>query len=192
MAPTVDDVLASVSPEQRRLLDQYAVLMLKWNQRINVTAAKSVDAVLDHCVDGLVAATLFPANARTLIDIGSGGGLPLIPMAIARPDVAMLGVEPISKKWAFIITAARELGLQNVHANQCRVEDITEQFDIASSKATFEMARWIEIGMRLVVPGGCVLGFGSSTSDANVTSPDDVQAFERAGSSYWIARTWRA
>ena len=106
----------------------------------------------------------------------------------------MLGVEPIAKKWAFLLSCGRELGLANVAARQCRVEELAADvfFDVATSKATFEMARWLEVGRGLVKSGGAVLGFGSATTHPVVSSERDLIRFERGGSDYWISRSWRA
>ena len=187
------DLLADLTDDQRAQIDAFAALMLKWNQKINVTAAKSIADVLAHCVDGIVAAKLIPAGAGTLVDIGSGGGLPLIPMAIMRPEVAMTGVEPIAKKWAFLVSCSRELGLKNVSARQGRVEELFDgnKYDVATSKATFELTRWLEIGLRLVKPNGAVLSFGSAAATPTSASPADVFDFVRDGASYWISRHWR-
>ena len=187
------DLLAELTESQRAQMEKFAALLLRWNKKINVSAAKSIAEVLDHCVDGVVASQLIPRDATSLVDVGSGGGLPLIPMAIMRPDVAMVGVEPIAKKWAFIVSCGRELGLANVEGKQCRVEDLSKDslFDVATSKATFEMSRWLEIGRGLVKPGGAVLGFGSESISPVVVAERDLIRFGRGGSNYWISRTWR-
>lgn len=194
MVTPAANLLAELSAAQRAQMEQFAALMLRWNKKINVTAAKSISDVLDHCVDGIVASRLIPPGAASLVDVGSGGGLPLIPMAIMRPDVAMLGIEPIAKKWAFIVSSSRELQLSNVDVKQCRVEDLspTSPFDVATSKATFEMSRWLDIGLSLVGSRGAVLGFGSEAASPAVLSDNDLIRFARGGSSYWISRTWRS
>ena len=194
MAFSAADFLAELSEERRKQMEIFAEAMLRWNKKINVTAAKNIADVLDHCVDGIVASRLIPRDAKMLVDVGSGGGLPLVPMAIMRPDVAMVGVEPIAKKWAFILSCSRDLGLANLEAKQARVEELgaVGTFDVATSKATFEMARWLDVGLSLVKPNGAVLGFGSAAAIPTISSENDIIRFSRGGSNYWISRTWRS
>jgi 16S rRNA (guanine527-N7)-methyltransferase len=141
------------------ILERYATLLLKWNERINLTAARSLDDAMHHIEDCLALLPHIAADARSLVDIGSGGGLPAVVIAASRPDLAVTAVEPIAKKHAFLRTAARELGLPNLDARLGRLEDVeSDAFDVATSRATFAIDEWLERGLRLVRPGGVVLG----------------------------------
>lgn len=127
----------------------------RWNQRINLSAARSVDEIADHVVDCLALVPHVPRDVR-LVDIGSGGGLPGLVLAVARPDVAVTCVEPLHKKAAFLRQASRDLGLTVTVMTQ-RVNEIAIIYDVAVSRATFAPATWLEVGRGLVVPGGRVL-----------------------------------
>lgn len=139
-------------------LVQFVELFERWNQRINLSAARSHDDIAQHVVDSLA---LVPhmGEAASAIDVGSGGGFPLIVLGACRPAVAWRGVEPIHKKTAFLSTAVRELRLSNVEIVTRRVDpEIDHGFDLATSRATFALDEWLALGQQLVRPGGRVLG----------------------------------
>ena len=141
------------------LLERYADLLLKWNERINLTAASSPYDAVQHIADCEAIVSYVPSTARELVDVGSGGGLPAVVIAAARPELIVVAVEPIQKKHAFLRTAARELGLSNLRPRAARVDEIeSESFDVATSRATFALDEWLRVGLRLVRPGGMVLG----------------------------------
>ena len=153
-------------------LSAYAELLLRWNARINLTAARSIDVLIgEHYPDAFALARRLDGPAR-LIDVGSGGGLPAIPLALLRPALTVELVEPIAKKAAFLRTAARELALGgrvSVHGTRGEriadaiAADPARAFDIAISRATLAPEKWLALGTRLVRPGGRV--FVLTTAD---------------------------
>lgn len=137
----------------------YADLLIHWNRRINLTGARSAAAVVsEHYPDAFALAKRLEKPAR-LIDVGSGGGLPAIPLALLRPGLTVRLCEPIAKKAAFLRTAVRDLGLsERVSLDMARGEDLAPaDFDVAVSRATLEPEAWLALGRRLVHPGGRVL-----------------------------------
>lgn len=142
--------------ERTPSLIAYVEAFVRWNQRINLSAARTPDDVADHVVDCLALIPHLAPGAR-VVDVGSGGGLPGIVLAAGRPDLHVTCVEPIHKKAAFLRQAARDLGLAVTVMTQ-RVESVEGNFDVAVSRATFELVTWLERGMALVVPGGLVIG----------------------------------
>lgn len=148
--------LPSGAPQKVR---DYYQLLLRWNARINLTGAATVEELVsDYLPDSLAMASLVPRDCR-LVDVGSGGGLPAMPFAILRPDVTITLVEPRSKRVAFLRTAGRELRLSNVGVVDGRMEDVTETFDVASSMATFAPQEWLQRAQHLVAPKGQVVVF---------------------------------
>jgi len=143
----------------RRALDQYVVLLLQWNRRINLTAARSVDDIWAHHVeDSLAVVPHVPADAQRLLDVGSGGGFPGLVIAIARPDLSVTLLEPVHKKRAFLATAARELGLSTVDALAERLEaHAGRSYDVATSRATWPVGEWIDRARAFVKPGGLII-----------------------------------
>jgi 16S rRNA (guanine527-N7)-methyltransferase len=148
------------SPAQSQHLVAFADLLIRWNQKINLTGARSAAALLvEHYPDAFALARRLDRPARVL-DVGSGGGLPALPLALLRPDLTLVLCEPIAKKVSFLRTAVRELGLTGrVQVEQLRVEELVTRgarFDAAVSRATFEPEAWLALGRQLVGPGGRV------------------------------------
>jgi 16S rRNA (guanine527-N7)-methyltransferase len=140
----------------------YAELLLRWSARINLTAARTVGVLIaDHFPDAFALARQLDQRAQQLVDVGSGGGLPALPLALIRPQLSILLCEPIAKKGAFLATAIRELGLGGrVELIATRGERLAEDrpaaFDVAISRATLPPEKWLPLGVRLVRPGGRV------------------------------------
>jgi 16S rRNA (guanine527-N7)-methyltransferase len=148
-----------VTPEIEKKLRSFNALFLKWNKSINLSAARTAAEVDEHIDDSLALIDHLPESGRGL-DVGSGGGFPIVLAAIARPEILFTAIEPVHKKHAFLRTAARELGLVNLEAFAIRVEDHdVSDYDVATSRATFDLVEWLEIGLQHVRPGGIVFGF---------------------------------
>lgn len=141
----------------------YVRLLRKWNQRINLVGTRDLPVLMrQHIADSLVLCTHVSTAPARLIDVGSGGGLPGVLIAILRPAVQVMAVEPIHKKHAFLATAQRELSLKNLCTRALRMEALKEApgfaaYDIAVSRATFALPEWLERGCTLVREGGTVL-----------------------------------
>ena len=150
---------------QTASLLQFADLLIRWNQSINLTGAKSIGTVVaEHYPDAYALAKRLDSPAR-LVDVGSGGGLPALPLAVLRPGLVIRLCEPIAKKAAFLRTAIRELRLaERVTLETRRGEQLADElangesqrFDVATSRATFAPEAWLALGRRLVCPGGRV------------------------------------
>jgi 16S rRNA (guanine(527)-N(7))-methyltransferase RsmG len=154
-------------------LSAYAELLLRWNARINLTAARSIAVLVgEHFPDAFALARKLDQPAR-VVDIGSGGGLPAIPLALLRGQLTVELVEPIAKKAAFLRTAIRELGIGDRASvrvargdaiAQAVAADPSVAFDVAISRATLAPQKWLALGARLVRPGGRL--FALTTADA--------------------------
>lgn len=142
-------------PQQLQLL-AFIDLLKKWNSTYNLTALRNdQDVISHHILDSL---TLLPyvEHARGLIDVGSGGGMPGIPVAIARPDLPVALLDANSKKTSFLQQAVIELGLTNVQVITARVEAMVgEQFDVITSRAFAELNDFFTITKQLMAKGGC-------------------------------------
>lgn len=147
---------------QMNSLDNYSSLILRWNKRIQMTATRDLDEFIGrHVVDSLELAADLPSGPARMVDVGSGGGLPGIVLAIARPDIEFTLIEPTQKKHAFLSTARRELALGNLRTFAIRDEELRaredfEPFDYAVARAVWAVDTWLERGLSLVRPGGLI------------------------------------
>jgi 16S rRNA (guanine527-N7)-methyltransferase len=158
---------ADVDPRARERLERYVALVAKWNRAIKLFAfANPRELVERHLVDGLAAAHKVGPRDRVL-DVGAGGGVPSVVVAALRPEAAVVALEPVHKKHAFLMTARRELGLEGYEPRAERLEQYAGlDFDVAMSRATFGLSEWLALGLERVRPGGLVLGFeGRETVD---------------------------
>ncbi len=150
----------SLSPDLATNLNDFIFLFLKWNEKINLSAARNEVEVREHVMDSLYVIPHLPAGPARVIDVGSGGGFPAVVIAICVPTIDVTALEPVHKKHAFLRTAARELKLTNLEAHARRVDDHDERdYDAATSRATFDLREWLLTGLSLVRPGGLSLGF---------------------------------
>ena len=124
----------TVTRNQLVLLEQHFQLLLRWNQKVNLTRITSLrDAVRYHYCESLYLAQSLPEGALRIADIGSGAGFPGIPVAIYRPDCQVHLVESHQRKAVFLSEATRNL--PNVQVLSVRAEDITESYDWMISRA---------------------------------------------------------
>jgi len=148
--------LGLVLPEggEARLL-AYLALLDKWNRVYNLTAVREAERMVSqHVLDSLAAVGFF--QGETVLDVGSGGGLPGIPLAIARPELRVTLIDSIAKKTAFLLQAKAELGLANLNVFTGRVEDFRPPtgFDIITSRAFSDLKEFVTLTRHLLKPGG--------------------------------------
>ena len=158
---------------QQKLL-AFRDLLLKWNKTYNLTALRDpAQAISHHLLDSL--AILPHVGGGTLLDVGSGGGLPAIPLAIARPDLAVSMVDTVQKKASFLQQAVIELALGHVTVHHARVETMQGQYDQISSRAFAEIALFVSLTRHLLGPGGRWLAMkGLRPDDELQALPADV------------------
>ncbi|MBL8419220.1 MAG: 16S rRNA (guanine(527)-N(7))-methyltransferase RsmG [Dechloromonas sp.] len=155
-------------PEAAQLkLLAFRDLLLKWNRTYNLTALRDPQqAISHHLLDAL--AILPHVGASPLLDVGSGGGLPGIPLAIARPDLAVTLVDAVQKKATFLQQVAIELGLKNVAVHHARVEEMRGQYAQISSRAFAELALFVSLTRHQLAPGGRWLAMKGVRPDAEM------------------------
>ncbi|MEY2895866.1 MAG: rRNA ((527)-N(7))-methyltransferase GidB [Pseudomonadota bacterium] len=142
-----------------RLL-RFGALLAKWNATHNLTAIRSADELLTHhLLDSLsLAAPLarwMRAGDGRVLDVGAGGGLPGIPLAILRPDLQFTLVDAVQKKVAFLRQAQLEIGLTNLTPVHGRIEALALQpFPVVTSRAFAALPKFCELTRHLLAPGG--------------------------------------
>jgi len=139
---------------QQRLLD-YIALIEKWNRVYNLTAIREPEKMVSHhLLDSLAVAPHL--HAKRLLDVGSGAGLPGIPLALANPDMHVTLLDSNHKKTAFLNQTVIELKLKNAEVCGERVESWKTQnkFDVIISRAFSDMGEFVRMTQHLLAPGG--------------------------------------
>lgn len=145
-----------LSDAQLDKLMDYLALLSKWNAVYNLTALRDPrQMVTHHLLDSLTVVPAF-AGAKNVLDVGAGGGLPGIVLAIARPDMRVSMVDTVHKKTAFLTQAKAELGLTNVTVYTSRVEQlkVPQKFDVITSRAFAELNDFVTWSGHLLEEGG--------------------------------------
>lgn len=188
-------------PTLSRLLD-YAELLQRWNARIRLVGPLDLDTIVrEQLVDACGFALAVNAlDAPHIIDVGAGGGLPGVPLALLFPDRELLLVEPIHKKTAFLAHAAQQLGLTNLRVHTGRAEPDGKLVPplrhpahtpptLALSRATLAPAPWLAIARHLVGRGGLVLLALAAEDSLPPEVADDPASTERARFTYRVPAT---
>lgn len=174
-------------PSQERtvlLLGRFADLLLRWNRTYNLTAIREESEVVTHHL--LDSAALVPMigkiapEAQTLLDVGSGGGLPAVPTALLRPDLSVHAVDTVKKKVTFLQQAQIELGLKNFRAHHARVENLRlSPFDVITSRAFASLADFTSLTEHLLKPSGAWLAMKGVVPEEEMAAlPDFVRVRE--------------
>jgi len=138
-----------------KLLD-FVSLLQKWNGVYNLTAVRDpMQMMTQHLLDSLAALTAFEGK-HNILDVGAGGGLPGIVLAIARPDMQVSLIDTVQKKTAFLTQVKSELGLGNVTVHSGRVEQLqgVEKFDAITSRAFSDLNDFIRLSEHLMKVDG--------------------------------------
>ncbi|MCI5080375.1 MAG: 16S rRNA (guanine(527)-N(7))-methyltransferase RsmG [Saprospiraceae bacterium] len=142
-----------LSERQIEQIRQLGELYKEWNQKINVISRKDIDQVYDHHILHSMAIAQFIEfkPGAKILDLGTGGGLPGIPMAILFPETDFVLVDGTRKKITVVQEIAQALGLENVDARHQRAEEIKkEKFDFVICRAVASMDKLIEWSFRLI------------------------------------------
>jgi 16S rRNA (guanine527-N7)-methyltransferase len=170
----------SLDSEQENSLLIYITILRKWNQVYNLTAIREPEKMVSaHLLDSL--AIVPHVRGRRLLDVGSGAGLPGIPVAIAKPECDMTLLDSNHKKAAFLRQAVAELRLKNVKVVCERVETWrpAEKFDCIMSRALSELVEFVSLTKHLLAPGGAFAAMKGVSPDEEILGlPRDVRVQE--------------
>lgn len=170
----IKDLGLDLSPANIADLELFLQEMGRWNQVHNLTAIEGEkNSVRLHLIDSI---TVLPIMRQfldlknpSIADLGSGGGLPAIPIAILQPSWRLTLIEAIRKKTAFLQHVRGKLGLKNVEVLSARVESVAKsqpaQFDAVISRAFTSLAHFLELSMPLLKPGGLVFAMKAKRAD---------------------------
>jgi 16S rRNA (guanine527-N7)-methyltransferase len=169
-------VQITLTPEQAAQFEEYARLLVEWNQRINLTAISDPDGIqVRHFLDSLTICRVLPMIAGLrLIDVGTGAGFPGLPLKIACPDIEVTLLEATGKKVHFLDEVIAALGLRGVDTLKARAEeagqmpDRREAYDAALARSVARLPVLLEYLLPLVRVGGRCIAMKGETAAAEI------------------------
>lgn len=173
-------IVPALPADARAKLAAYLELLAKWNRVYNLTAIRNRQQMQSHHLDDALAVLPFLPDAPglRLLDVGSGGGIPGVPLAIARPDWQIVLLDANGKKVVFLTQAAIELGLANVHAVASRIEDYAPdaRFDVVIARAFSDLSTFAQRTTRLVAADGILVAMKGAFPQGEIDAlPNDVE-----------------
>ncbi|MBK6941580.1 MAG: 16S rRNA (guanine(527)-N(7))-methyltransferase RsmG [Planctomycetes bacterium] len=177
-------------PQIRAALERYVDLLFEANAKFNLTAIQdrgvAWETLIVESLDLLPFLESVPAGAR-VVDIGSGGGVPALPLAIARPDLRFTLIDGTGKKARFLEETAAALGLENVRVLNGRSEDfaherrVRESFDVATARAVGEVRELVELTLPLLKVGGFLLAPKGQKGEAEALAATNASSLVGGG-----------
>jgi 16S rRNA (guanine527-N7)-methyltransferase len=172
-----------LSDEQNQRLLDYVALIQKWNKVYNLTALRDpADMLTHHLLDSLTA--IAPLHRHTqgqairVLDVGSGGGLPGVVLAICMPELNVSCVDTVAKKAAFVQQVAVSLKLPNLRGIHARVESLTDPYQVICSRAFASLPDFVTWSRSALAEGGVWMAMkGKHPQDEIAALPADVKVF---------------
>lgn len=157
----------TLSPDKAEILAEYMSGILEWNEKVNLTAiTEEDDFIKKHIVDSLTICGIEALEkAGNIIDIGTGGGFPGIPLAVVYPEKKVVLLDSLEKRLNIIEELCEKLGIKNVETLHARAEDAgqsseyREGFDLCVSRAVANMSVLAEYTLPFVKKGGCLIAY---------------------------------
>lgn len=174
----------TVDPVVLERLGAYLGHLLAMNEQMNLTAIRDpADAWERHILDALTLVPCVPTGSA-VVDVGSGGGIPGLPLAIARPDLRITLVESTQKKAGFLWAVADAMKLENVRVSAERAEQLEERgiFDVVTARAVAKLATLVPLVVPLLRVGGTALLIKGQKADEELA--EAAKAMKRAGAEH--------
>lgn len=169
--------MARLEDTEEKAFESYLSLFIRWNSRINLSSVREPEEILSrHFVESIACARNLPEKAFTLLDFGSGGGFPGVPIAICRPDIHVKLAESQSKKSAFLQEVVRTLGL-TAEVFPRRAETLSNRFDCVTLRAVDNMEEAVRTAAQLVNADGWLV-LMTTVPDAPVLASAAGKDFE--------------
>lgn len=156
LANGINELQLDLNQQQQEQLLDYLALLFKWNAVYNLTSVRDpMQMMTHHVLDSLAAVPAF-AGAASVLDVGAGGGLPGMVLAIAKPGMKVSMIDTVHKKTAFLTQVKAELGLANVTVHTKKVQDleVATKFDVITSRAFADLSDFVNWSGHLLAEGG--------------------------------------
>jgi len=174
-----NELKLELSEAQHGQLLDYLALLNKWNSVYNLTSVRDPMQMMTlHLLDSLAAVPAFE-GAKNVLDVGAGGGLPGIVLAIARPDMQVSMIDTVHKKTAFLTQVKAQLGLANVTVYTMKVQElaVAQLFDVITSRAFADLSDFVNWSGHLLAEGGQYIALkGTAPQDERERLPAPWQA----------------
>jgi 16S rRNA (guanine527-N7)-methyltransferase len=181
----------------REKIDQFAIHaaeLLKWSQKTNLTAISDpLEIAVKHILDSIAPAPFIPPDS-SLLDVGSGGGFPGIPLKIMIPSLTVTLIDASRKKVSFLKHVIRMLGLINIEAWHVRAQDLSKDcgvhtaYDVIISRALSSMVNFVQMSLPLLAKHGVIMAMKGKLTDKEIESsrsllekPRDMQGSSMSG-----------
>jgi 16S rRNA (guanine527-N7)-methyltransferase len=163
----------NVGLKEARQFSIHAAELLKWNLKINLTAITDpFEVAVKHFLDSIAPAGIIPAGA-SLLDMGSGGGFPGIPLKVVIPTLTVTLIDSSRKKITFLKHIIRTAGLDDIEAHQGRVEELDgsqKMFDVIICRAFSSLDKFVQSALPLLAPGGMIIALKGKIN------PDEIES----------------
>jgi 16S rRNA (guanine527-N7)-methyltransferase len=173
-----------ISSRQALQLLDYSRLLQRWSTTYNLTALREPAQILTHHLADCMAVVpplrrwLGDKPSASVLDVGSGAGLPGVVLAVLCPSLQVTCVDAAGKKVAFIRQAAAELRLTGLHAEHCQVQRLDGRFDVICSRAFASLAEMVRLTQRVLAPEGCWLAMKGKVPEAEIADlPANIDVF---------------
>jgi 16S rRNA (guanine527-N7)-methyltransferase len=163
------DLIGSLTASREPLLHRYAALLREVAVPRKMIAASDSDRIWTrHVLDSLRGAALIPARATVVYDLGSGAGVPGVPVAIARPDLRLTLAEPRRERVAFLELVIEELGLAEARVHAGRAQQLAQGADVCLARAFRDPEASWRVAEPLLAPSGALFYWAGKSADVHV------------------------
>ena len=164
----VPKTATAVFGDKYDLAIKYAELLARDSEKLGLLGPRELDKLWSrHILNSAVVAELIEKHEK-VADIGSGAGLPGIPMAIARPDNQITLIEPMERRSDWLRQISKELGLENVRVFRARGEELDPQFDVVVARAVAALPKLIRFSVPSLLPGGRLLALKGAKAEEEI------------------------
>jgi 16S rRNA (guanine527-N7)-methyltransferase len=184
-----------VTDEQAELFATHASELLIWNRKVNLTAITDpLEIAVKHFLDSIAAVPLIEPD-KSILDIGSGGGFPGIPLKIMLPSNLVFLIDASRKKTAFLNHLIRLIKLQNISARHVRAENLSQDpefknhFDVIICRALTDLKTFVEMASPLLSDKGFLLAYKGNLSELEIEETIKVNKYRGISNANWAVST---